>query len=273
MFLDIDDPDQSIYRITPLWFFEAIIRLRHIVLVPPAKWEDPFEQLPERCLVTDTSTRPYSQKPIGSLLRPAYGQCWSRVQRSDTLWRSYSRVIHDVHSDRNRCLGEEGVQLVSTSRKLLGALAAWSPFDASQSCFIGSVRYTAENVINQHLGSLVSKGIEHFAVGRNRAELLLVKRPAFQHEAEVRLVYVEHRDVPHMNHIQVPVEPNALFDEVSFDPRLAPFERREREQRARDLGYTGPFGADDLYEPCLLEIVLAESSREGDSETGKEEGR
>jgi hypothetical protein len=102
--------------------------------------------------------------------------------------------------------------------------------------------------------------VHAFANGKARARLLLLKRPAFQHEAEVRLVYVEERDIPRQELVRVSIEPNEIFNEVTFDPRLATFERLEREQTAKSIGYRGPFGESELYRGRLTEIVLAEEA-------------
>ena len=50
-------------------------------------------------------------------------------------------------------------------------------------------------------------------------------------------------------------DPNNLFDEVRFDPRLAEFERKEREALARKLGYSGKVTTSSLYLGTLLNIV------------------
>jgi hypothetical protein len=54
----------------------------------------------------------------------------------------------------------------------------------------------------------------------------------------------------------VDINPNAVFEEIAFDPRLAPFERIERETRIKTLGYSGPVATDALYQRTLFEVVL-----------------
>lgn len=53
-----------------------------------------------------------------------------------------------------------------------------------------------------------------------------------------------------------PFDPSEAFDEVTFEPRLAPTERESRENAARGLGYRGKFRVSDLYRQTRLEIVL-----------------
>lgn len=87
---------------------------------------------------------------------------------------------------------------------------------------------------------------------RGHAELALVKRRTFAHESEVRLVYVESRDIAPPKIFQLPIDPNEVFDDVAFDPRLVLFERREREATAQQLGYTGPFSDIGTYQKTIL---------------------
>ena len=85
----------------------------------------------------------------------------------------------------------------STPRKLLDALMKWAPTETPNSCFIGSVRYISDDQIQQYIANEVGRdGQRAFTNGRARAQLLFLKRPAFRHEAEVRLVYVEQREIP-----------------------------------------------------------------------------
>jgi hypothetical protein len=43
------------------------------------------------------------------------------------------------------------------------------------------------------------------------------------------------------------VDPNTLFTDVAFDPRLISFERREREEKLRKVAFTGPVREDISY--------------------------
>lgn len=61
-------------------------------------------------------------------------------------------------------------------------------------------------------------GLSAHAVARS----LLVKRNAFEHEDEVRLIYFEGDRVLHENGVyKYPLEPHAVFDQVMIDPRMS----------------------------------------------------
>jgi hypothetical protein len=83
-----------------------------------------------------------------------------------------------------------------------------------------------------------------------------MKREAFAHEAEVRLILVRHGSDSSDPVFRTHIDPNAVFDEISFDPRLEIFERKERETLIRNLGYAGPFRESQLYNRVLLQVVL-----------------
>jgi len=201
----------------------------------------------------------YRQESLEPYLQHAFAQCWSRTEESDTLLRAYSRVSKDPYFHRNICPREEGVRVKTSPRKLLSALQKWATTTAMPgiSCFVGAVQYTCREQVQQTLTNRIYRHGPH-AVGRGRlrAELLLLKRLAFSHEDEVRIICVASRDVPEESFPRIPIEPTELFDEVTFDPRLAPFEREERKAAAKSLGYNGPFNDSELYHGTALIVKL-----------------
>jgi|GEM_PF-2984559 len=97
----VPDPDDSIYRIFLLWFFEEVLRLKQLVLVSPRNWEDPYEIIGESIAVDIERDGRIQQEIINQSLPPVFAQCWSATAESDTLLRTYSRVEKDPHSRRN----------------------------------------------------------------------------------------------------------------------------------------------------------------------------
>jgi hypothetical protein len=252
--LRIHNPDQPIYRIFSLWFFEAALRVQQLVLVSPHKWEDPYEALPYSTMLTDLRGKPQQQIPLGRYLHAAWAQCWSQTKESDTLLRAYSRVMKDPHHNRNTTPRDEGVRVRSTPRKLLSAMQIRAK-SMPMSCFVGAVRYQPGDAIRQELVNIIErKGPSAVGRGQLRAESLLLKRDAFSHEVEVRIICVADELTSNLDTIQIPIDPSEVFEEVTFDPRLELFERYEREQTARTLGYRGSFGISELYQGVLLDL-------------------
>lgn len=189
-------------------------------------------------------------------LRPVYAQCWSATEESETLLRAYSRLIRHPHFGRNECPGEEGVAVISTPRKLLECLQAWAQADHKHCCFIGRVKYLSDVGVRENIGKAFSHELPERKVSeRQMAEFLLLKRNAFEHENEVRLIYVETREISPPDWISCKIEPNEIFDGVKFDPRLSESEKKEREESARKLGYQGNFVTSRLYSVALLHVI------------------
>jgi hypothetical protein len=117
-----------------------------------------------------------------------------------------------------------------------------------------------ETELNQTIAETIGRhGANAFAAPAKRASLLLMKRDAFQHEAEVRLIYVEQREVTPEPVFRVRCDPNEVFDEISFDPRLVPFERNEREAAIKAAGYKGSIILSLLYQGTLLQIAVSDT--------------
>ncbi len=253
----IPAPDHSIYRIFPLWFFEEVLRTKSLVLAHPSIWEDPLEIVGSFIGVNQKLNGKYSQENIAAPFARIFAQCWSATKESDTLLRAYSRVVKDPHVRRNIMPRDEGVRVRTSARKLLNALEAGTKELPKGCCYIGAVQYLPREALLQRIANAVGKfGKDFFSHPNNLATLALLKREAFSYEAEVRLIFVYDEIVPGTKIMRVRMDPNALFDEVTFDPRLESFERREREAVARDLGYTGNIIESDLYHRIELTVRL-----------------
>jgi hypothetical protein len=252
------DMDRPLYRIFPLWFFEAALRVNggNLALVRPKVWEDPHE---DPCAQIYMSQPNGTQDALSAHLKPAYAQCWSFEGQSDALLRAYSRVTKDAATNRNVEPKYEGVQVRTTPRKLLRALNTF--LDKRQNpelrIYLGAVQYVP-NVFQAIVNNLDKLGPSAIGDGEYRAQSLLLKRVAFQHEAEVRIILIpslqENSDL-----FYVDIDPDEVFDDVRFDPRLALFERYEREKKARELGYQGPFSTDDRYLGTLVDFPVSEA--------------
>jgi hypothetical protein len=126
------------------------------------------------------------------------------------------------------------------------------------------VQYKNGDEIMQHLANVIDRfGPTAVGMGRLRAELLLLKRVAFSHEREVRLICVDERGIENQDMIRIPIDPNEIFEEVTFDPRLIDFERIERETVARNLEYRGPIRESQLYQGVDIQLLLPNGWKEG----------
>ncbi|WBO58076.1 hypothetical protein GT370_12475 [Acidocella sp. MX-AZ03] len=113
----IPDMNRPLYRIFPLWFFEAALTTNagNLFLIRPDAWEDPYEDICSKIML---QTPDHKQKMLSPYLRPAFAQCWSFEGQSDALLRAYSRVNRDAATGRNTEPKFEGVQVKTTRQSL-----------------------------------------------------------------------------------------------------------------------------------------------------------
>lgn len=212
-------------RTRPVYRFVCITRLYQLfdkkqnVLVSPDKWDDPFENF---ILQSKKISR-----------RSWFGQCWTRHRASDAMWRIYSQ-------------DSRGVRIRSSPFRLVESLLESLP--PGSRGFIGAVQYLPEKRMMRFVQSALSPGKLADAV--EAAKTLLVKRPAFRHEAEVRLLLLNVDAAPNQKLAPYPVDPHKLIDQVMLDPRIPKPEadKLKREIRAR-TGFKGRIKRSLLYAP------------------------
>jgi hypothetical protein len=252
----LPDLDRPLYRIFPLWFFEDALRVNggRLVLVRPQVWEDPFEHVYASIQMQGPNGQ---QKQLVEYLQPAYAQCWSLEGDSDALLRAYSRVTKDAATQRNVEPRYEGVKVRTTPRKIIQAVELWLAKKPSLgwSFYPAAIEYR-DDFLQRFANRLAKIGPVELGQGDDRVDSLLFKRPAFRHESEVRLICLADSKT-NSEIVSVDVDPNQLFDEIQFDPRLASFERKERERLARSLGYTGPIKEDGRYHKTFFLVPLS----------------
>ncbi|EPF2507138.1 hypothetical protein ACSL9G_003033 [Vibrio fluvialis] len=253
----IENHDMPIYRIFSLEFFEDILRTKKLTFIQPKKWEDPYEIIGNCIKVTFETDDEQKSVIINQELPPIFAQCWSATEHSDTLFRAYSRVVKDKHSQKNTCPKEEGIRIKTTPRKLMQALLSKSPKNLPGDWFIGAVEYLPQDEVLNRIGNAIKgKGLAVYSDPKQRARLMLLKREAFYHENEQRVLFVPNDKDSVGEVLQIDIDPNEVFEEVFFDPRVDMFEREEREKNIKKLGFRGNIKRSDLYQGTLLHVEL-----------------
>jgi hypothetical protein len=123
--------------------------------------------------------------------------------------------------------------------------------------FIGKVEYLSDKKLFGTGRSIFMDRVDPERIARS----LLMKRNAFRHEAEVRLVYRMTSGKPAKDGLfPYPVDPHALIDQVMIDPRFPPAETSELKRKIKDrTGYRGDLLSSLLYSrpPAGFLIVTA----------------
>ena len=214
-----------IYRIIPVSRFIQILTSKELTLVKPKKWDDPFENaLLSSDFTIGTETADFAARDS------VYGQCWTLHTQTDAMWRIYSQ-------------GKDGVRLKTTPKKLLEALKSHVGKLANITCFIGKVQYHPRS----ELISVFSQIELLKSDGSGIAKSLLHKRREFSHEAEVRLIYIGSDDFPDI--FSFIIEPNKLFDQILFDPRMEEPLRKSYISAIGALGSKVNVARSTLYDP------------------------
>lgn len=199
-------------------------------MVKPNKWQDPFENF---------------------ILRAdrVYGQCWTLQTASDAMWRIYSP-------------NAEAVRIRSTVRRLLESLNSDRGSTANTEAFIGRVRYLNNQKLMAYAKTIHGKTYRHPAV---LASTLMVKRPAFKHEREVRLVFIPRASRDNKSDLfSYTVSPHQLIDQIMLDPRVSASDAIALKARLRKTtNFSGSIKRSLLYAPPPnLITVMLESANE-----------
>jgi hypothetical protein len=209
--------DEFVYRIIPLEYVYQLLGRGENVLVSPSLWKDPFEHF---ILQSNVVSR-----------RGWFGQCWTRHKASDAIWRIYSAKNH-------------GVRIRSTPRRLLLSLSG--AFGQNARAFIGEVEYLrTERVVSRARWKLLFGNVSD---PLRAARTLLVKRPAFRHEAEVRLLLCRPGSTSTL--AQYRLASHDVVDQLMLDPRLDRRDADRLKAKIRDrTGYLGTIKRSLLYAP------------------------
>lgn len=146
------------------------------------------------------------------------------------MWRIYSA-------------DKKGVRIRSTPALLMEAMSKARGGHG----FVGTVQYLPKKPLMRFAVRALAKG--NLAVISNAARTLLIKRPAFRHEAEVPLLWHAAQDSAD-GLFRYAVDPDALIDQIMVDPRL-PLGEYNRTKAAirKKTGYGGRIMRSLIYAP------------------------
>jgi hypothetical protein len=231
MFLNLDKVgfDSKIYRIISLEKLLELFVTGENCLVKPAIWEDVFENfiLKSKVRLSSGEEREYN------FYDRMYGQCWTLHKSSDAMWRIYSPT-------------QTGLRIRTTIKKLHDSLYDYVPEPKNPKCCIGKVRYLNDKSLTEAANSTFDES----GIGVNQIfESLLLKRRAFQHENEIRILYDEFDDEAYLKDLfRYPIDPHLLIDQIMIDPRRSYEEFQTLSQIIRTTtGFKGPIKRSLLY--------------------------
>ena len=226
------DRDVKIHRILGVERFLQLIHEKQLTLMAPEKWQDPYEKALQS---------QHEQHGDAVINEKVYGLCWSSEGRSDALWQIYSP-------------NKLGIKISSTVSNLVRALGPVQGY--FQQLYLGRVAYLPESSGKKEnyawperslglsandftnpirvFANAIDEILNYHPVNgrgtdRRKARTFLIKRRAFQHEAEIRLLCftdnefrqrVQNERDQSNKVIKLPVSLEDLITQVEFDPRM-----------------------------------------------------
>ncbi|EJL6845488.1 hypothetical protein VCSRO70_3498 [Vibrio cholerae] len=232
MYLNLEESDFStyIYRTIPLNRLYELFQDRENTLVKPSLWEDTFENF-----VLKTKLRDEQNQVIEYNIHDRmYGQCWTQERASDAMWRIYSP-------------DKQSVRIRTTIGALLDSISMATVNRAKCDHCIGKVEYVCEQELIGRATATFSENGEITFGGLFRS--LLIKRRAFRHENEVRLMFCDWSETAGLQNVfKYDIEPHELISQMMLDPRLT-YEEAEalKAEIRKQTGYQGDIKRSLLY--------------------------
>jgi Protein of unknown function (DUF2971). len=196
-------------------------------------WDDPWEAPDDQLPIIRADGEPVKAESL--LAGSTVGQCWTYEKDSDAMWRIYS-------SDR------QGIMLETTADN-------FNQIDNLKHAVLARVIY-----FNKH--NYIEKRQE---VSGNKSYLfagdMALKREAFKHENEVRLLVclqdyyneLKNVDVWEIPYVEFDIAPESFFTSITLDPRADDWYVRTMIKYCISKGLKCPIEKSSLYQKDFYE--------------------
>lgn len=229
-FDSVDDFDRPIYRIMPQEYVYALFRGGQNAISKFGNWKDNFENFLMTC-----GHEVNGVKHDNTVREKMVAQCWTKERYSEAMWGIYA------NNPNSRFL-----RIKSTSRKLLNALTLAQPQQSSALCRVGEVVYKTRNEIKFWYDQNKSADVSQKLLFQS----LLLKRKAFSHEREVRLMYCALFDsLDAKGLFWYNVDPHEMITQIMADPNRDRHKWRvDKEEIRSKTGFRGPIKRSKIYD-------------------------
>jgi hypothetical protein len=246
IFLTDNELDKPIYRVFSFERLEEIFQENKLTLVKPLLWDDPFENF----ILNSTGILPDGREFQIGYRDTFYGQCWSLTKESDAMWRIYSP-------------NKNGVKVKTTIRKLFAPLFLVGGEHRKMNgnvynltSFVGKVNYAdTKTLISMLKDEKRMSGKIFDQSGWGQASTFYFKRIAFKHEKEIRIIYNGHNN-SQFDTFKLDINPNELFDQIVFDPRMTEQDYLAQKERIKQWGFKKSIIQSGLYKLKTFTISL-----------------
>lgn len=184
-------PTTHLYRILSFKHVVDLLESKELHFVLPSLWEDPYEKAIEH-----------------KLSDALFAQCWCTKATSDAMWRIYS-------PDRT------SVRIKATRKNLENTLSECSQ-QKSIEYLIKDVEYLSPDDVDTRISG-VAKDLKQNLEFKRAADALVIKRDAFDHESEVRIIIYNKKlnnSAKQETSFRLSINPDILIESIHFDPRV-----------------------------------------------------
>lgn len=176
-----------LYRIINFHHAVQIFERGELFFSHPSKWEDPYE------------TRLVHREN-----HKIFAQCWCSNGVSDAMWRIYSP-------------NHLGIRIGTSTKKLRTALEK-GIMGSTKNLRMNDVSYMPQYTLNTESKKVGAELKRHFDINRS-TDLLFMKREAYEHESEYRVVVIDEQPPKGEDGIIIMINPYQVIDSILIDPR------------------------------------------------------
>ena len=193
--------EDHIYKYIPLKYVLMMVGNKQLLMNKVNSWEDPYENFFYK---EDFKMPDGRQVSALDLTNGIFGQSWTLLEESDAMWRIYSQ-------------NKDAIKIKTTAEKLFNII--YTDDACMATSYIGKVNYFTQSKIQSWISSL---SLEYSNINQIATESMFMKRDAFSHEQEVRIIKVLDSYATERNKVSLSydIDPEYLIDEYCLDPRL-----------------------------------------------------
>ncbi len=230
------NPERRVFRFLSEDRFLELVANQKLVLRKPHLWDDPFENFLSKTIII------WKGQKVGfNITNDFFGQCWTLTEECDGFWRSY-------------CSLNGGVRIETTVGKLIHAVWAETNSFRHLQCFVGKIRYLAEDQLKAELQDCFEYGHKLTESSNSGcAQMLLIKRTEFAYEDEVRVLTVDSKTTK--DEIEIEIDTRQFIDSIMFAPKTNDARYEAYTNRLIQKGFNRDLiSRSTLYDPWTLEL-------------------
>ena len=219
------DKQTYVYKFIKLKHLEPLIKNQKLRIDRISNWDDPYENF---FLKSNFYTYADFYKKVvkvytESIINHTYGQSWTLIEESDAMWRIYSNKEN---------IEETAIRIKIKADNLFGIVYTEDNCMATTSMHI--VKYKTDDEITKWFSSFKEDINNNFP--KYAEESLHIKRKAFEHEQEVRIIISTDSQSKESEFLEFNIPNLDIIEEFILDPRLKEENVEEITQQLCKLG-------------------------------------